>query len=144
MPSRILNEFKEFISRGNVHDVAIGVLIGATFGKIVNSLVNDIIMPPIGLLMNQIRFKDFFLPLDGNHYASLGAAQKAGIPVINYGNFIADSLQFILIAFVIFAVVKVINILKKNAATPFATAPTKTELLLTEIRDEFKKHSPHL
>lgn len=144
MPSRILNEFKEFISRGNVIDLAIGVIIGAAFGKIVNSLVNDIIMPPIGLLLKGISFKDFFLPLDGHHYESLEAAQKAGIAIINYGNFITVSIEFIIVAFSIFAMVKTINMLKKNAVNAFATAPTKTELLLTEIRDEFKKHSPHI
>jgi large conductance mechanosensitive channel len=144
MTSRILNEFKEFISRGNVIDLALGVIIGAAFGKIVNSLVNDIIMPPIGILLKGISFKDFFLPLDGHHYESLEAAQKAGIAIINYGNFITVSIEFIIVAFSIFAMVKTINMLKKNAVTAFATAPTKTELLLAEIRDEFKKHSSPL
>ena len=139
MNSRLLKEFKEFISRGNVIDLAIGVIIGAAFGKIVNSLVNDIIMPPIGLLLKGISFKNFFIPLDGCRYDSIEAAQKAGIAVIDYGNFITVTIEFIIVAFSIFAMVKTINMLKKNAVTGFAAVPTKTELLLAEIRDELKK-----
>ncbi|MFZ4115761.1 MAG: large conductance mechanosensitive channel protein MscL [Chthoniobacterales bacterium] len=139
MSSRILKEFQEFISRGNVMDLAIGVIIGAAFGKIVNSLVSDIIMPPIGLLLKGINFKNLFFPLDGHHYETLEAAQKAGAATINYGNFITVSIEFLIVAFSIFAMVKAINILRKDSVTSFAPPLTKTDSLLTEIRDELKK-----
>jgi large conductance mechanosensitive channel len=139
MSSRFIKEFQEFISRGNVIDLAIGVIIGAAFGKIVNSLVNDIIMPPIGLLLKGINFKNFFFALDGHHYETLEAAQKAGAATINYGNFITVSIEFLIVAFSVFAMVKAINILKRSTVTSFAPPMTKSESLLTEIRDALKK-----
>ncbi len=142
MSSPIFKEFQEFISRGNVIDLAIGVIIGAAFGKIVNSLVNDIIMPPIGLMLRGISFKNFFFALDGRHYETLEAAQKAGVATINYGNFITVSIEFLIVAFSIFVMIKTINLLRSNAITAFVTTPTKTESLLAEIRDELKKGIP--
>ena len=138
MSSSILKEFKEFISRGNVVELAIGLIIGAAFGKIVNSLVNDIMMPPIGLLLKGVNFKNCFFPLDGRHYTTLESAQKAGVATINYGNFITVGIEFLIVAFSIFVMIKAINLLKKNRVTTFAMTPTKTEALLMEIRDELK------
>jgi large conductance mechanosensitive channel len=104
----MLKEFKEFIARGNVIDLAVAVIIGAAFGKIVTSLVNDIIMPPIGLIMGGVDFKNLFISLRGN-YATLEEAKKANAPTINYGQFIQYLIEFLIIAFVIFLIIKAIN-----------------------------------
>jgi large conductance mechanosensitive channel len=133
----ILKEFREFISRGNVIDLAVGVIIGAAFGKIVNSLVNDIIMPPIGGLIKGSNFKDLFFCLNGAHYASLDAATKAGAPVIAIGNFFNTCLEFLIVAACVFALVKVINTVYRREKKE--APPTKTEILLEEIRDALKK-----
>jgi large conductance mechanosensitive channel len=114
----MLSEFKAFISRGNVLDLAVGVIIGAAFGKIVTSLVNDVVMPPIGMIIGQIDFKNLFVPLNGQHYASLADAQKAAAPTINYGVFLNTVLEFLIVAFVIFLMVRQINRLKTPAPTP--------------------------
>jgi large conductance mechanosensitive channel len=104
-----------------VIDLAVGVIIGAAFGKIVTSLVNDVVMPPIGLLIGRIDFRNLFVPLNGQHYASLADAQKAAAPTINYGLFINTCIEFLIVAFVIFMVVRQVN--KLQAAPP--TAPTE-------------------
>jgi large conductance mechanosensitive channel len=109
----VLKEFKEFAARGNVIDLAVGVIIGAAFGKIVTSLVNDIVMPPIGMVLGRIDFKSFFVALNGQSYTSLADAQKAGAPTINYGQFFNTLFEFLIIAFVIFLLVRQINRLKK-------------------------------
>ncbi|MEI6377933.1 MAG: large conductance mechanosensitive channel protein MscL, partial [bacterium] len=93
--SKVLKEFKEFISRGNVVDLAIGVIMGAAFGKIVSSLVQDVIMPPIGLVLKGINFQDLYLPLNGKHYATLAAAKLDGAPIMAYGNFINTVIEFV-------------------------------------------------
>jgi large conductance mechanosensitive channel len=134
---KFLNEFREFISRGNVVDLAIGVIMGAAFGKIVTALVNDVIMPPIGLLLKGIDFKDLYLPLNGKHYASLAEAQKDGAAILAYGNFINTVIEFVIIAACVFALVKVINSIKRSQAA--VASPTKSEELLTEIRDLLRK-----
>lgn len=134
---RFFNEFREFISRGNVIDLAVGVIMGAAFGKIVTALVQDIIMPPIGLVLKGIDFKDLYVPLNGKHYETLALAQKDGAPLLAYGNFINTVIEFIIISACIFALVKVINTLRRTEAA--AAAPTKSEELLTEIRDLLKK-----
>lgn len=138
-----VSEFKEFISKGNVLDLAVGVIIGAAFGKIVSSLTDDIIMPFLGVFTKGIDFKDLFVTLDGKHYDSLKTAQDAGAAAIAYGNFINAVLYFLIIALIIFLIVKGANSLKKKpepvevvAAAP--PAPTKEELLLTEIRDALR------
>jgi large conductance mechanosensitive channel len=136
--SKFLGEFKEFISRGNVVDLAIGVIMGAAFGKIVSSLVNDIIMPPIGLILSGINFKDLYLPLNGKHYDSLAAAQKDGAAILSYGNFINTIIEFVIVSACVFALVKAINTLRRNEAAAPAKL-TKSEELLTEIRDSLKK-----
>lgn len=136
----LAKEFKEFIARGNVIDLAVGVIIGASFGKIVTSLVNDVIMPPIGLVTGRVDFGSLFLPLNGKVYASLAEAQSHGAPVIAYGTFINTIIQFLIVAACVFAVVKVINRLKREEAAKPAPAPvpSRTEELLQEIRDLLK------
>ncbi len=130
----MLKEFREFAMRGNVIDLAIGVIIGGAFGRIVSSLVNDVIMPPIGLLLGNIDFSSLFIDLSGKGFASLAVAKQAGAATLNYGLFINTIIDFLIISFAIFIVVRQINrLVKKEAAPP--PAPTPTESLLTEIRD---------
>ena len=118
---KIVSEFKQFIMRGNVIDMAVGVIIGGAFNSIVSSLVNDVVMPVVTLITGKINFTDLMIPLDGNTYATLKEAQDAGASVISYGNFIQMVVQFLLTAFVIFMVIKGINKLHKPAPAP---APT--------------------
>ena len=124
----MLKEFKEFAIKGNVIDMAIGVIIGGAFGKIVSSLLSDVLMPPIGLLMGRVDFSSLFVSLDGQSYPSLVAAKAAGAPTINYGVFLDTTLNFLIMAFVVFLVVKQINRLKRQPpATPVVAAPTTKE-----------------
>ncbi len=133
----MLKEFREFAMRGNVIDLAIGVIIGGAFGRIVSSLVNDVIMPPIGLLLGNIDFSSLFIDLSGKGFASLAVAKQAGAATLNYGLFINTIIDFLIISFAIFIVVRQINrLVKKEAAPP--PAPTPSEGLLTEIRDLLK------
>src|SRR5947208_8157772 len=118
----MLKEFKEFVMRGNVLDLAIAVIIGAAFGAIVTSLVNDILMPPLGLALGKVDFKDLFISLNGQPYPSLAAAKTAGAPVLAYGQFINTVINFLVIAFVIFLLVKQVNRFKKPAPAPAAPA----------------------
>ncbi|MDM7913214.1 MAG: large conductance mechanosensitive channel protein MscL, partial [Methanotrichaceae archaeon] len=104
-----ISEFKEFAVKGNVIDLAVGFILGAAFGKIVTSLVNDIIMPPIGMLLGGVNFTDLFISLDGKSYASLEIAQAAGAPVIAYGAFVNVIIEFLIIALALFFVIKAIN-----------------------------------
>lgn len=136
-------EFKTFIAKGNAIDLAVGVVIGAAFGKIVSSLVDDIIMPPIGLLLGRMDFSQMFISLDGKSYETLALAQAAGAPTMNYGNFITVAIQFVIIAWAIFLLVKGINSLKKSeAAKPAPPAePSAEEKVLVEIRDLLKKQA---
>ena len=121
----MLKEFRDFIARGNVVDLAVGVIIGAAFGKIVTSLVNDIVMPPIGLVIGGVDFKSLYINLSDQVYPSLAEAQKAGAPTINYGLFLNTILEFLIVAFVIFLIVKQIN--RMRPAPPTAPAdPPKT------------------
>jgi len=135
----VLKEFKEFAMRGNVIDLAVGVIIGAAFGKIVSSLVNDIIMPPIGLILGSVDFSNLFLNLHGS-YNTVKEAEAAGAPIVKYGIFINNVIDFLIVAFVIFVMVRTINQLKRKQEAAPATppAPTTTEKLLTEIRDTLK------
>jgi len=114
----LTKEFREFAARGNVVDLAVGVIIGAAFGKIVTSLVNDIVMPPVGMAIGRIDFKNLFVALNGQAYASLADAQKAGAPTINYGIFVNTVLEFFVVAFVVFLMVRQLNRLKTPAPTP--------------------------
>ena len=105
----MLKEFKEFAMRGNVIDLAVGVIIGAAFGKIVASLVDDIIMPPIGRLLGKVDFKDFFISLDGQHYATLADAKAHAAPTLNYGLFVNTVINFVIVAFCVFLLVHQVN-----------------------------------
>jgi large conductance mechanosensitive channel len=136
----IFREFRDFAMRGNVIDLAVGIIIGAAFTGIVTSLVNDIIMPVIGAIMKGVDFSNYFVVLRGDHYDSLKAAKDAGAATLNYGLFINTVINFLIVSFVIFIVVKQINRFKKQQdAVP--TGPTKSEELLTEIRDLLKNKS---
>ncbi len=137
----MLKEFRDFAMKGNVMDLAIGVIIGGAFGKITTSLVNDIMMPVLGLVLGKINFANLFVTLDGESYVSVEAARSAGAPIITYGLFINVVVDFIIVAFALFLVVKAMNNLKKKeAAAPAApAAPPADVVLLTEIRDLLKK-----
>ncbi|HUI39696.1 MAG TPA: large-conductance mechanosensitive channel protein MscL [Methanothrix sp.] len=113
-----VGEFKEFAMKGNVLDMAIGFIIGAAFGSVVNSLVKDVIMPPIGLLLGKVDFTNLFISLNGVHYDTLAAAQAAGAPTINYGTFINTVISFIIVAIVIFVIVRKVNAMKRKSAPP--------------------------
>lgn len=134
-----LQEFKKFAMRGNVVDMAVGVVIGGAFGKIVTSIVSDIIMPPIGLLLGGVNFTSLKIVLKQAHTDELTGKVTEAV-TINYGNFINTTLDFIIIAFSIFMIIKLINSMKKKeeAAPAAPPAPSKEELLLTEIRDLLK------
>ena len=136
---KIAQEFREFISRGNVVDLAVGIIIGGAFGKIVSSLVNDMIMPPVGALMKGINFNDLFICLNGVSYPTLAAAKEAGAPVIGYGAFLNTAIEFLIVAACVFALVKVVNRIKRTEVPAAPPAPPKTEILLGEIRDLLKK-----
>lgn len=133
----MLKEFKEFIARGNVIDLAVGIIMGAAFTGIVNSLVTDILMPPIGYVMGGIDFSNFFVSLSGGAYPSLKAAKDAGASTINYGLFINHIINFLIVAGAVFVLVRQVHrFQKKEAAKP--SEPTAQEKLLAEIRDLLK------
>jgi large conductance mechanosensitive channel len=121
------NEFKQFILRGNVLDLAIGIIIGVAFNGIVQSLVNDIIMPPIGRVLNNVDFANLYINLSGGHYGSLEEAKAAGAATINYGAFINTVINFLIIAFVVFLIVKQFNRLMREEEETAPTAPTTKE-----------------
>jgi large conductance mechanosensitive channel len=133
-------EFRDFAMRGNVIDLAVGIIIGAAFTTIVNSLVNDIIMPPIGLALGGIDFTDFFVTLKGGSYPTLAAAKAASAVTINYGVFINAVLRFVIVAFAIFFLIKQINRLARHEepAPAVPSPPPRQEVLLEEIRDLLK------
>lgn len=139
----MFKEFREFALKGNVMDLAVGVIIGGAFGGIVNSLVNDIIMPPVGKLLGDLDFKDYFIQLGGDAtLKTLDAVKKAGIPVVAYGNFLTVLINFLILAFIIFLMVKWMNSLKHEEAAappPAPPAPPRSEVLLAEIRDLLKR-----
>ena len=135
----VFKEFKEFISKGNVFDMAVGVVIGGAFGKIVTSLVNDIIMPLISLATGGVDFANWFVALDGNKYATLEEAQAVGAATLNYGNLISVVIDFLIIAVCIFFIVKLVNKLKKKQEEEAPAGPSEEVLLLREIRDSLKK-----
>ena len=132
----MFQEFKQFIARGNVMDLAVGIIMGAAFTGIVNSLVKDIIMPPIGKLMGGIDFSGLFINLSGGSYATLKVAQDAGAATINYGVFLNQIINFLIVSFAVFLLVKQANRFKKTEA---AAPPPRSETLLEEIRDLLKK-----
>jgi large conductance mechanosensitive channel len=133
----MLKEFRDFAMRGNVLDMAIGIIIGGAFGKIVSSAVNDVLMPPIGLLLGGVDFSNLFVDLSGADHATLAAAKEAGAATINYGVFLNQVLDFVIVAFAIFMMVRAVNRLKKKqeeapAAPP---APPRSEVLLEDIKN---------
>jgi large conductance mechanosensitive channel len=136
----MLKEFREFISRGNVIDLAVGIVIGSAFTAIVKSLVNDVVMPPIGLILAGVDFSNLFVPLDGKTYESLASATEAGAATLNYGLFINAVISFLIVAFVVFLIVKSINNMKRKEEEKPAepAAPPRNEVLLEEIRDLLK------
>jgi len=124
---KIAEEFKAFVMRGNVIDMAVGVIIGGAFGKIVASMVSDVIMPPIGLLLGKVDFSNLYINMSGKTFASLAEAQKAGAPTLNYGLFLNNVINFLIVAFVIFIMIKQINRLQKPAKPGSPAAPTTKE-----------------
>jgi len=134
-----MTEFKEFATKGNVVDLAVGVIIGGAFGKIVSSLVEDIIMPVVGVIFGGLDFSNYFIPLAGQEAATLAEAKKAGA-VLAYGNFISILVNFIILAFIIFVMVKQVNRLRrKEEPAPAPPPPTPEDVvLLREIRDALK------
>ncbi|MBK8434648.1 MAG: large conductance mechanosensitive channel protein MscL [Chloroflexi bacterium] len=137
----MLKEFGDFVKRGNVMDLAVAVILGGAFGAIVKSLVDDILMPILSILTGGIDFSNLFIALDGGDYATLAAAQEAGAATLNYGLFINAVINFLVIAFTIFMIVRQINKMQKPApAVPGAPPePSAEEKLLTEIRDLLAK-----
>jgi len=119
----MIREFREFIMRGNVVDLAVGVIIGTAFGRIVSSLVSDVIMPPVGLLLNGVDFSNLFVSLNGQAYKTLAEAQAAGAPTLNYGNFINALIDFLIVGIVIFLMIRAINRMQEPA--PVAALSTK-------------------
>lgn len=139
----LISDFKDFAMKGNVVDMAVGVIIGGAFGKIVSSLVADVFMPIVSLAVGGIDFKNLFVALDGNTYKTLAEAQEAGAATLSYGNFLQTVFDFLIVAICIFAFIKLVNSFKKKeeeapAAPAPAPEPTKEEILLTEIRDLLK------
>ena len=139
----MFQEFKKFAMRGNVVDMAVGIIIGASFGKIISSLVNDVIMPPIGMLMGSVDFSQLYINLGDTMYESLALAQEAGAPTINYGVFLNHVLDFLIVAFAIFMVIRGMNKLKKQEEEKPAepAKPSEEVVLLTEIRDALGNRS---
>jgi large conductance mechanosensitive channel len=137
----ILKEFREFAVKGNAIDMAVGIIVGGAFGKIVSSLVSDVIMPPIGRLLGGVDFSSLFVNLTSVHYETLAEAQKAGAATLNYGKFLQTTVDFLIVAFAVFLMVKGINAMKrKQADTPAQPPPPPADVvLLTEIRDLLKR-----
>ena len=134
----MLKEFKEFALKGNVVDMAVGIIIGAAFGTIVKSLVDDILMPPLGLATGGVDFSNMFIALNGEHFDSLAQARRAGAPTINFGLFINNVIAFLIVAFALFVVIRGMNYLRRKQEE--APAPPSQEVqLLREIRDALVK-----
>lgn len=136
---KVFNDFKEFITRGSVVDLAVGVIIGAAFTAIVTSLVTDVIMPPLGWAMGNIDFSNYYYDLSHGDYANLDAARKAGAPVIAYGLFINNIIKFLIVALAVFFMIRAVKkIEEKLAIEAYKAAPPAQEVLLGEIRDLLK------
>jgi len=137
----MLKEFRDFAMRGNLVDMAVGIIMGVAFGGLVNSMVNDIIMPIVGKVTGGVDFSNLFINLSGpqDQFASLKAAKDAGAATVNYGLFINLIINFIIVAFVMFMLIKGMNKMKKEAPAPAPAAPPRSEVLLAEIRDLLRK-----
>jgi large conductance mechanosensitive channel len=140
----MINDFKQFIMRGNVIDLAVGVIIGAAFGRVVTSLVEDIIMPPIGVIIGNVDFTDLFVTLSGGDYPSLEQAKAAGAATVNYGLFITVIIQFLIVALAVFLLVQNVNRMFRRAEAKGEAAPQPTQevKLLSEIRDLLATRRP--
>lgn len=134
-----LKEFRKFALKGNVVDLAVGVIVGTAFGKVVSSLVSDILMPPMGLLLNRVNFSELYFNLSDSTYSSLEAAQRAGAPTINYGLFIDTIINFLIVSLAIFIAVKQLNRFRAKEEKEEKPKTPKQEQLLTEIRDLLKE-----
>lgn len=139
----IISEFKKFAVKGNMIDMAVGIIIGAAFGKIVGSLVKDVIMPPLGTVISNVDFSNLFITLGEGDFATVTAAQEAGVATLNYGIFINEIINFLIVAFAVFMLVKAVNAAKKKEeeAPKAPAAPSGEEKLLAEIRDLLKSKS---
>ena len=137
----MIREFREFAVKGNAIDLAVGVIIGGAFGKIVSSLVDDVIMPPIGLLLGGADFKNLFINLGSGQFPTLAAAKAAGAPTLNYGNFLQTVVDFLLVVWIVFLMVRTINRLhrREEEAPTAPPAPAEEVVLLREIRDALRK-----
>lgn len=137
----IIQEFKEFAVKGNMIDLAVAVIIGGAFGKIVDSLVKDVVMPVIGMLLGGVDFRNLFITLGAGSYATLAEAEKAGAAVLKYGIFLQAVVDFLIIAWIVFIAIKMINRMKREepAPAPAPAAPPEDVVLLREIRDALKK-----
>ena len=135
-----ISEFKEFAMKGNVLDMAVGVIIGGAFGKIVTSVVNDIVMPPVGMLLGNVDFSNLFISLNGKEYATLDAAKKAGAPVLAYGSFLNTVIDFLILAFIIFMMIRQIN--KLTPAPAPKPEPRLCPYCKSEIADDATR-CPH-
>jgi large conductance mechanosensitive channel len=136
---KIVDEFKAFALKGNMFDLAVGVIIGGAFGKIVDSLVKDVIMPLAGIGLGEVDFKQLYFNLGKNVYPNLEAAEKAGAPLVKYGLFINNAVDFLVLAFIVFMMVKLINRLRGATPPPAPPATPEDVLLLREIRDLLKR-----
>ena len=137
----MLSEFKEFVAKGNVLDLAVGVIMGGAFGKIVSTFTDGVIMPPIGMMLGGVNFNELFIDLSGKGFKTLEEAKKAAAPVITYGTLINNIIDFVIVSFVLFLIIKQVNAMKKAPPPAPATppAPTAEQKLLTEIRDLLAK-----
>ena len=135
----MIQEFKEFAIKGNMVDLAVAVIIGGAFGKIIDSLVKDVIMPVVGLFLGGVDFRNLFITLGSGSYATLAEAEKAGAAVFRYGAFLQTVVDFLIIAWVVFIAIKAINRLKREQPAPAPAAPPEEVVLLREIRDELRK-----
>ncbi len=135
----MLKEFKDFAMRGNVIDLAVGVIIGGAFGKIISSFVSDILMPPIGLVLGKVDFANLFIDMSGQGYISLTDAKAAGAATLNYGLFLNNIIDFIIVALVIFLFIRAINHMKKPKPEAAPPPPPQSEVYLKEIRDLLAK-----
>lgn len=140
--SGVMQEFREFAVKGNVIDLAVGVIIGGAFGKIITSLVNDVLMPPIGLLLGKVDFSNLYLNMSGTKYASLAEAQAAGAPTLNYGLFLNNVVDFVIVALVIFLMIRAMNRLVKKEEKPVEVTTRDCPYCLTSISKKASR-CPH-